>query len=160
MKNLIKKILKEYSEEQKILHIPSLKYFNNDWETLQRFLQLKGNPLFSVGGNLVLKNTPIESLGKLTSVGGYLDLENTPIESLGNLTSVGDGLSLYETPIKSLGNLTSVRGFLHLNNTPIESLGNLTSVGGSLYLVNTPISKKYTEEEIREMVNVEGNIFM
>ena len=160
MKNLIKKILKEYSEEQKILYIPSFKYFNNDWETLLRFLQLKGNPLYSIGGDLDLFNTPIKSLGKLTSVGGYLDLENTPIESLGNLTSVGDGLSLYNTPIKSLGNLTSVGGFLHLNNTLIESLGNLTSVEGGLYLVNTPISKKYTEEEVREMVNVEGNIFM
>jgi hypothetical protein len=29
-----------------------------------------------------------------------------------------------------------------------------------LYLRNTPISKKYTEEEIRDMVNVEGEIYM
>jgi len=71
MKDIIKKILKEYAEEQeKILVIPSLKYFNNDWEMLQRFLQLKGNPLYSIGGNLYLRNTPIESLGNLTSVGG------------------------------------------------------------------------------------------
>ena len=140
MKNLIKKILKEYSEEQQILHIPSLKYFNNDWETLQRFLQLKGNPLYSIGGYLFLYNTPIESLGNLTSVEGGLYLENTPIKSLGNLTSVG--------------------GFLHLNNTLIESLGNLTSVGGYLDLRNTPISEKYNQKEIRKMVNVKGNIFM
>ena len=80
MKDLIKQILKEYAEEQeKILVIPSLKYFNDDWEMLQRFLQLKGNPLYSIGGNLYLRNTPIESLGNLTSVGGYLYLENTPI---------------------------------------------------------------------------------
>ncbi len=131
--------LKEYSEEQQILHIPSLKYFNDDWDTLQRFLKLKGNPPYSIGGGLDLFNTPIESLGNLTSVGGDLDLRNTPIESLGNLTSVG--------------------GDLFLRNTPIKSLGNLTSVGGSMFLRNTPIYKKYTEEEIREMVNVEGNIF-
>jgi hypothetical protein len=160
MKNLIKKILKEYSEEQKILHIPSLIYFNNDWNTLQRFLQLKGNPLYSIGGRLDLFNTPIKSLGNLTSVGGYLDLRNTPIESLGNLTSVEGYLHLVNTPIESLGNLTSVEGYLHLNNTPIKSLGNLTSVGGYLDLRNTPISKKYTEEEVREMVNVEGDIYM
>jgi hypothetical protein len=29
-----------------------------------------------------------------------------------------------------------------------------------LNLMNTPISKKYTEEEIRQMVNVKGDIFM
>ncbi len=160
MKNLIKQILKEYSEEPQILYIPSFKYFNNDWETLQRFLQLKGNPLFSVGGDLVLINTPIKSLGNLTSVGGYLVLRNTPIKSLGNLTSVGGYLDLENTPIESLGNLTSVGDYLDLRNTPIKSLGNLTSVGDVLDLRNTPISKKYTEEEIREMVNVEDNIFM
>jgi hypothetical protein len=160
MKNLIKKILKEYSEEQKILHIPSLKYFNNDWETLRRFLQLKGNPLYSIGGDLVLINTSIESLGNLASVGGDLYLVNTPIESLGNLTSVGGDLILSNTPIESLGNLTSVEGVLDLRNTPIESLGNLTSVGGDLDLRNTPISKKYTKNQIRDMVNVERNIYM
>ena len=160
MKNLIKKILREYSEEQKILHIPSLIYFNNDWNTLQRFLQLKGNPLYSIGSNLDLSYTPIKSLGNLTSVEGDLDLENTSIKSLGNLTSVGGDLDLRHTSIKSLGNLTSVGGDLILKNTPIKSLGNLESVGYNLYLENTPISKKYTEEEIREMVNVEGDIYM
>ena len=71
-----------------------------------------------------------------------------------------DHLNLGNTQIQSLGNLTSVEGSLNLNNTPIESLGNLTSVGGYLYLRNTPISKKYTEEEVREIVNVEGDIYM
>ena len=150
----------DYTYSEQTLHIPSLKYFNDDWETLQRFLQLKGNPLYSIGSNLNLENMPIESLGNLTSVGGYLDLRNTSIKSLGNLTSVAGGLGLRNTPIESLGNLTSVGGDLRLLETPIESLGNLTSIGGGLYLVNTPISKKYTEEEVREMVNVEGNIYM
>jgi hypothetical protein len=29
-----------------------------------------------------------------------------------------------------------------------------------LYLLKTPISKKYTEEEIRSMVNVGGKIYL
>jgi hypothetical protein len=29
-----------------------------------------------------------------------------------------------------------------------------------LFLKNTPLSKKYTEEQIREMVNVGGKIYM
>ena len=120
MKDLIKQILKEYVEEQEILHIPSFKYFNDDWEMLQRFLQLKGNPLYSIGGNLYLRNTPIESLGNLTSVGGYLNLTDTPIKSLGNLTSVGGYLNLENTPIsekyseKEIRKMVKVEGEIYL----------------------------------------------
>jgi len=139
MKDLIRKILREY-EEEKILVVPSLEYFGNDWNSLQSFLQSKGNPKWRTGGDL--------------------NLYRTPIESLGNLISVGGNLNLYGTSIKSLGNLTSVGGYLTLHYTPIESLGNLTTVGGYLNLGNTPISRKYTEKKIRQMVNVEGEIFM
>jgi hypothetical protein len=133
------KILKE-EEEQKVLHIPSLKFFNDDWDLLQKFLKSKGNPPYTIGGDLDLRRTPIESLGNLQSVGGYLNLEDSSIESLGNLTSVG--------------------GNLYLENTPVKSLGNLTSVGGDLVLYDTPLSEKYTEEEIRQMVYVDGDIYL
>jgi hypothetical protein len=69
-------------------------------------------------------------------------------------------LDLNRTPIESLGNLTSVGGDLDLTETPIESLGNLTSVGGSLDLRYAPLSEKYTEEEIRQMVDVGGDILL
>ena len=153
------RILKE-EKEQKVLRIPSLKFFRNDWFLLQKFLESKGNPPYSIGGDLNLSDTPIESLGNLTSVGGNLFLERTLIKSLGNLTSVGGNLVLRGTPIKSLGNLTSVGGNLILFNTPIKSLGNLKSVGGFLELRKTPLSKKYTEEEIRQMVDVGGGIYL
>jgi len=154
------KRLIETEEEQKVLRIPSLKFFNDDWFQLQEFLEKKGNPPYSIGGNLDLRNTPIEFLGNLISVGGNLNLRYSPIESLENLTSVGGDLDLYETPIESLGNLQSVGGFLDLQGTYIESLGNLQSVGGDLYLYETPISEKYSEEEIRQMVNVDEIIYL
>ena len=113
-----KRILKE-EKEQKILRIPSFKFFNNDWDLLQKFLERKGNPPYSIGGNLDLGVTPIKSLGNLTSVGGALELQFTPI----------------------------------------ESLGNLESVGGNVFLKETPLSKMYTKEQIREMVNVGGEIY-
>jgi hypothetical protein len=153
------RILRE-EEEQKVLRIPSLKFFNDDWDLLQKFLERKGNPPYSIGGDLYLRETPIKSLGNLTSVGGKLDLLRTPIESLGNLQSVGGWLILRGTPIESLGNLQSVGGDFYLSDTPIESLGNLISVGGNLTLENTPLSKKYTEEEIRQMVDVGGGIYL
>ena len=154
------KRLIEAKEEQKVLRIPSLKFFNDDWFILEKFLDHKGNPPYSIGGDLDLRKTPIESLGNLTSVGGNLNLGYSPIKSLGNLISVGGDLDLYNTPIESIGNLQSVGGFLDLQGTYIESLGNLQSVGGDLYLYETPISEKYSEEEIRQMVNVDEIIYL
>ena len=113
------RILKE-EKEQKVLRIPSLKFFNDDWDILQKFLERNGNPQYSIGGDLYLGDTLIKSLGNLQSVGGYLYLEGTPIKSLGNLQSVGRNLILW----------------------------------------GTPLSKMYTEEEIRQMVNVGGDIYM
>ena len=124
--------------KEKILTIPSLKFFNDDWNILQKFLKSKGNPKWKMSGNLDLWFARIESLGNLTSVEGDLNLTFCPIESLGNLTSVGGNLIL-----------------LH---TQIESLGNLTSVGGNL--IYTPLSKTISEEDIRSKVNIEGNIYL
>ena len=171
------KLLKE--EEQEVLHIPSINLFGG-WYGLQEFLKRRGNPPFSIGGNLNLEGEPIESLGNLISVGGFLNLDNTPIKSLGNLTSVGGTLFLAQRQIKSLGNLTSIGGNLDLRHTSIKSLGNLTSVGGYLDLYKssiksfgnltsvgefldleyTPFAKKYTEEQIRDMVSVGEEIYL
>jgi hypothetical protein len=153
------RILKE-EEEQKVLHIPSLKFFNDDWNLLQKFLNRRGNPPYTIGGNLYLYGALIKSLGNLISVRGDLALSDTAIKSLGNLTSVGGDLYLEGTQIESLGNLISVGGNLDLEGTPIKSLGNLTSVGGFLDLQNTPLSKNYTEEQIRQMVDVNGYIYL
>jgi hypothetical protein len=129
-----------FEEQQQVLQIPSLRVFDNDWNQLQKFLKSKGNPPYSIGGNLYL--------------------EDSSIEFLGNLESVGGDLYLYNTPIKSLGNLTSVGVDLDLQGTTIKSLGNLISVGGDLDLQGTPLSKMYNKEQIRQMVNVGGKIFM
>ena len=154
----------ETEKKPKILEFPSLEFFDNDpfeaWTIIQKILERKGNPPYSIGGDLVLINTPIESLGNLVSVGGGLNLVGTPIESLGNLQSVGGYLDLRRTPIESLGNLQSVGEFLDLEKTPIQSLGKLESVGGFLDLRRTPLSKMYTREQIREIVNVGGKIFL
>jgi hypothetical protein len=118
-----KRIFKE-EKEQKVLRIPSLKIFDENilvaWNILQKFLEKKGNPPYTLGSDLYLADTPIKSLGNLQSVGGYINLGGTPIESLGNLTSVGGNINLYDTPL----------------------------------------SEKYTEEQIRQMVNVDGKIYM
>ena len=138
-----KKILGE-EKEQKIFRVPGLNFFHENhweaWQILQKVLERRGNPPYTIDG--------------------YLEFEGTTINSLGNLTSVRGDLFLINTPIKSLGNLQSVGGNLDLQLTPIESLGNLQSVGDTLYLQVTPLSKMYTEEQIREMVDVGGEIYL
>ena len=127
-----------FEEEQKVLRIPDFKIFGKDWDALQRFLESKGNPPYSLGGNL--------------------NLVGLKVESLGNLVSVEGDIYASETPLKSLGSLTSVGGLMNLNNTPIESLGNLTYVGGDLFLINTPMSNKWLQ--IKQMINkVGGDIY-
>ena len=130
-------------EEQKVLHIPDFKIFGNDWDVLQRFLKSKGNPLYSLGGNL--------------------NLVGLEVESLGNLVSVQHDLYAYDTPLKSLGKLTSVGGLMDLSNTPIESLGNLSFVGGSLVLSGTALRNdsyplNLNSLQIRQTVDVQGSI--
>ena len=132
-----------FEEEQKVLHIPDLKIFGNDWDVLQRFLESKGNPLYSLGGNL--------------------NLVGLNVESLGNLVSVQDDLYAYDTPLKSLGKLTSVGGLMDLSNTQIESLGDLSFVGGSLVLSGTSLRNdsyplNLNSLQIRQTVDVQGSI--
>ena len=129
-----------FEEEQKILRIPNFKIFGNDWDILQRFLESKGNPPYSLGGNL--------------------DLVGLKVESLGNLVSVEHDLYAYDTPLKSLANLTSVGGLMDISNTQIESFENLSFVGGDLIFYDTPISKKYSEKEIYKLINVVGYIYL
>ena len=177
MKDLIKKILKEETEE--VLVIPSLSFFPDGIEGLKNFIQKKNikrwsfddkldlgeykddltwlEGLVSISGSLDLGQTQIKSLPNLQSVDRSLDLRHTLIKSLDNLQSVGDDLNLRETQIESLPNLQSVGGYLDLAWAKIKSLGNLQSVGGSLSL-NKYLSKKYTNEEIKSMINVGGSI--
>ena len=135
-----------FEEEQKVLHIPDFKIFGNDWDALQRFLESKGYPLYSLGGNL--------------------NLVGLNVESLGNLVSVQHDLYAYDTPLKSLGKLTSVGGLMDLSNTQIESLGDLSFVGGSLVLNGIPLfgkdasprSLERQSEILRRKIYVKGNI--
>lgn len=97
-------------------------------------------------------------------VGGALYLRNTKITSLPDGLKLGGGLYLRSTKITSLPDGLEVGWNLELRDTPITSLPDGLEVGGYLDLRNTPLSEKYTEEEIRKMIedkggNVEGKIY-
>jgi hypothetical protein len=107
-------------------------------------------------GNLNLRNTPITSLPDNLQVGGVLDLHNTPITSLPDNLQVGGYLDLFNTKITSLPDNLQVGGYLNLRNTKITSLPDNLNVGGGLYLRNTPLSEKYTEEQIKQIIEDNG----
>jgi hypothetical protein len=129
-----------------------------------------------VGGSLYLSDTPIQSLPKDLKVGGTLDITNTSIQSLpadlqingslyiGNTKvqslpaglRVGGHLNLSYTSIKSLPDGLRVGGNLNFSSTPIQSLPADLQVGNELNLRNTPLSKKYTEDEIQQMIEKSG----
>lgn len=97
------------------------------------------NDLKYVGGNLVTFPF-LKKLDTLEYVGGSLDLDFCDISNLSSLEYVGGSLKLVECPI--------------------ESLPELIYVGGSLDLQNTPLSKTTTEEELRNKIEVKGNIYL
>jgi len=129
-----------------------------------RYLLLKTKvntiPFEIVGGNLYLVGSKVKDLGQLQSVGGDLDLFWTKIESLGQLKSVGGNLNLVGTQVKDLGQLKTVGGSLGLRGTEVKDLGQLKTVGGDLVLRGTPLAELYSEEEIRSMIYVGGNIYL
>jgi hypothetical protein len=61
-----------------------------------------------------------------------------------------------DTPIKELPDNLEVGGVLDLENTHIEELPDNLEVGGILYLRNTPLSKKYTEQQVRNLIEEKG----
>jgi hypothetical protein len=130
-------------EEQEVLHIPSLDVFGG-WNNMRVWIERRGNPPFSIGGDLDLSFTHIRTLGNLQSVGGDLNLANTDIQYLWKLKSVGGSLILRnDTSVSSLG-----------------FFGDLKHVGGHLDLKHTPITEDYSEEQIRQMIDVKGKIYL
>ena len=74
--------------------------------------------------------------------------------SLEELNVKGD-LYLTGTQITSLPDNLTIEGTLWLSYTPIESLPDNLKVGRDLYL-NVPLARKYTEEQIRSMIEKKG----
>jgi len=110
-------------------------------------------------GSLNLGNTPITSLPDNFKVEGSLYLWRTKITSLPNNLQVGGNLDLSYTKITSLPNNLQIKGDLDISYTKITFLPKDLQVGGNLEAYNTPISKKYTKEEIKQMVpGVKGYI--
>jgi len=122
--------------EQNILKVPYL-VFNEDWDLLQRFLKMKGNPKYIILGNIDLnRRNDISDLGNLIGVMGDLDLAWSSIQSLGDLEFVDGKLHLMNCEkIKTLGKLKRIVGDLCLSFSAIQSMGDLEEINGNLFLI-------------------------
>jgi len=141
--------------EEETKHI-TLEYIRTGCEGYQRLLKYINGDM---KGYLNLNNTKVSYLPDGLKV-GWLDLENTPINSLPEDLKVDSYLNLNKTYITNLPKGLKVGGALYLRNTPITSLPKDLEVGYTLHLWNTPISKKYTEQQLKQMLpNVKGRIY-
>jgi hypothetical protein len=112
-----------------------------------------------VGGDLYLFNSTIKFLPNGLTVGNTLDLGESDITELPKRLKVGRHLHLDCTRVKELPKDLEVGFSLYLEDSHIMSIPSTIKVGEDLILYNTPIGRKYTEEDLKEiLVNVKGDI--
>ena len=110
-----------------------------------------------VGNSLDL--TRCKELTKLPDnlyVGYHLYLTASNITELPNNLYVGGNLFLNNSNITELPYKLHVGRYLVLNNSNLTELPNNLYIDGDLYIKGTPLSKKYSHEEIREMITSKG----
>jgi hypothetical protein len=139
---------------EKILKIP-YEAVRNDWDLLQQFLKMKGNPKYIIVGDVDLRERKdISDLGNLVGIVGNLWLYNSSIESLGELEFVDRDFWLYGCKnIKGLGKVKRIGKSLELGSSSIESLGELEFVSGDLALIFCPNIKT-----LGKLKKVEGGL--
>ena len=104
-----------------------------------------------------LQETEITSLPIGFTVKNNLELGSSKINSLPKGLYVGGNLNLfYCREIYSLPEGLYVVGDLSLTASNIESLPKGLYVGGWLFINGSLLAKKYTDEQIREMITSKG----
>ena len=119
----------------------------NQTEVWDGDLIIKELPITSLGRIRIIKghldltnNKTLKSSGNLEIVEGYLFLNSSNIEDLGNLKEVKYGLNLYNNKtLKSLGKLEKIVWNFLLEDSELIDLGELKYVGGNIFLSNTKL---------------------
>ena len=171
-KETIEKILNFLKEKEG-------KEFPQNWNIIERLENHPDGTQYRYEGGLYLMDTNIKKLPNDLYVGGDLRLDDTNIKKLPDNLYIDGYLEL--TNCKQLtklpDNLRIIGGFLALENcekviklpdnlyvgesliiigTSIEEIPDNLYVGGDLYINDTPLAKKYTDEQIREMITSKG----
>ncbi len=136
-RNTIKNIL-NFLKEKEGMELPER------WVDLMKKLELieklKNHPdgiQYKHVGVLDLDSSNIRKLPKYLYVTSYLSLNNC-----NQITELPDGLHVDQS--------------LMIIGTSIEELPNNLYVGDDIYINNTPLERKYTDEQIYEMIKLRG----
>ena len=146
-------------------------------EKILNFLNEKEGKEFPQTWNLI-ENLETHPDGVQYRYEGYLNLIESNITKLPNDLYVDGNLSLidckqltelpgklhvygilslrHSNQLTKLPDNLYVKESLDLCGTNIEKLPNNLYVGVNLYINNTPLAKKYTDDEIREMITSKG----
>jgi hypothetical protein len=178
-RNTIENIL-NFLETNEDKQIPS-KWFDL-MKKLKLIEELENHPdgtQYRYEGHLFLPNSKITKLPNDLYVVGSLNLFNCKqLTKLPDKLYVGNYLDITQTNITELPNDLHVEGYIdlisckRLKELPsnlyvgkslklwgceqLTKLPDKLYVGGYLYIENTPLAKKYTNEEIREMITSKG----
>jgi hypothetical protein len=117
------------------------------------------NVLVEVTGDLEITNRKGITFPLLEKVGGNLDVEMTSVK-LPKLRYVSDNFKGYNSKINELPELEYVGGKLSLRRTNIKDLPKLKYVGDFFNIMFTPLANTTTEEELRNKIDVKGEIYL
>ena len=131
------------------------KGFPQNWNLIKNLETHPDGTQYKYDGDLDLSGTNITKLPKDLFVDGNLYLNNCQyLTELPNELYVEYSLNLKHcNQITELPNKLHVGGNLLIAETNIAKLPNELYVGINLFIYNTPLAKKYTDEEIRKMVD-------
>lgn len=131
------------------------KGFPQNWNLIKSLETHPDGSQYAYDDDLDLSGTNITKLPKDLFVDGDLYLDGCQyLTELPNELYVEHSLGLrYCNQITKLPDDLFVNGDLDLVGTNIEKLPKKLYVGVNLYINNTPLAKKYTDEEIREMID-------
>ena len=130
----------------------------NKWELIKELENHLDDKQYIYEGNLVLNDSNIRKLPNDLYVRGYLKLNNSKqLIKLPDKLHVGGWLDIRDcSQITELPDDLFVGGWLALPYTNISEIPNNLYVHYDLYVYDTPLSRKYSSDEIREMITSKG----
>ena len=130
----------------------------NKWELIKELENHPDDKQYRYEGNLVLNDSNIRKLPNDLYVRGYLKLNNSKqLIKLPDKLHIGGWLDIRNcSQITELPDDLFVGGWLALPYTNISEIPNNLYVHYDLYIYDTPLSRKYSSDEIREMITSKG----
>jgi len=147
------KILVEYGIRDKVFNVPGESLEDKDFFYKMYKLYRDNKESKNYVGIRVIGDFNLMGV-----LGGNLSSEL--IYFCNNLVQVDGDLKVVNNYMVNFPKLRRVQGNMTLSMTEVESLPELIYVGGDLKIKVTPLGERTTEEELRNQINVDGDIIL